>query len=90
VQAGGETLIVPVVWPFLTGNLPPPLTGALVVDLFAALGQLPPSFTHWQVTVASAVTVMSTEENPVPPKPVSLNETSNWSGILGSKEALAK
>ena len=67
MQAGGETLIVPVVWPFLTGNLPPPLTGALVVDLFAALGQLPPSFTHWQVTVASVVTVMSTEENPVPP-----------------------
>ena len=49
---GGPTVRLPVVCPFLTGNVPGFVRDVDTVSLLPALGWLPPLLKHWYTAVA--------------------------------------
>ena len=60
-EAGRLRVSVPWLWPFDTLKVPEASCDEVLVDLLAALGQLPPLFTQLQITVSSASAEMLTE-----------------------------
>ncbi len=81
--------MLPVVCPFLTGNAPVLLTGAVTVSLFAALGCLPPPLMQAYRADAVALRVIDSVVTVVP-SPASLKVATRLPELLTLALALMK